>query len=81
MTDTEKQYLDRGNRGQEDVGPLDAENEAWIPTPFGGEDVDPNQDQTMSQLDEALEAATDGGDFNEVDGLYDGESDAPGEPS
>ncbi|HLH42544.1 MAG TPA: hypothetical protein VKV74_06135 [Bryobacteraceae bacterium] len=79
MTTNEKNYLNRG-KGDARV-PTGAENEAWIPTPFADEDINPDYDQTMSALDEALEAATCGGEVPEVDDSYEGASDAPGEPS
>ena len=74
-----KTYLNRGKRN--DLEPLDAENEGCVPVPFAEDDADPGQDQTMSWLDDALQATTDPGEFIEVDDPYEGDSDAPGEPS
>jgi len=79
MTDNEKTYLSRGKRN--DLEPLDAENEACVPVPFAEDDWEPGQGQTMSWLDDILQAATDGGEFIEVDDTYEGDSDAPGEGS
>ncbi len=40
MTTNEKNYLNRG-KGDARV-PTGAENEAWIPTPFADEDINPD---------------------------------------
>jgi len=74
-----KTYLNRGKRN--DLEPLDAENEGCVPVPFAEDDADPGQEQTMSWLDDALQGATAPGEFIEVDDPYEGDSDAPGEPS
>ncbi|HEY7387498.1 MAG TPA: hypothetical protein VH640_03245 [Bryobacteraceae bacterium] len=81
MTENEQNYLNRGTREQDLTGIPQPENRADVPAPFTESDMDPAQDQTMSDLDEALQAATEGGELVAVDDPYDGESDAPGEPS
>jgi hypothetical protein len=80
MTDKESNYLAKGKRTVIDQGPV--ENEGDVPAPFAGDEVDASWDldQTMGGLDEALQAAADGGEYIAVDDPYDGESDAPGEP-